>query len=420
MKKAARIDPKKSFVFAVLAGILLFSGTYGLSFAQQFNLPVVQTDAATNIFQTSATLNGEVNPNGYATTYFFEYGPSYSLGFTTPQQPVGSGYSNSFVSFPLAGLSANTYYFFRIAAQNQFGIARGSLQTFTTGNYYSYGSSGGAPSVTTNAATDIFESSATLHAYADTNDFQSVAWFEYGTDSNYLANTTPASVIAARNYYQTSNNSPFFSYQLSNLSPGTTYYFRAALRNSNSVSYGQMLSFATSGGYSGFVSPTYPTYTYQYPYSTNYYQTPANYGYNYQSQSSPYYNYYPYYSSSPSSYPTYSYSGTGYYGYPAYYQTPAYTYQPQNYSYSEPQSGNSQAGTAQNSKPASQPVAAAPQNNAVADGNYNYFQGNQAANLAASVGNAGGESGAWRALVGFILFLIVIYLFFLAARGKSA
>ena len=45
--------------------------------------PTVTTKAATSITSTSARLNGTVNPNGHATTYYFEYGPSTSYGSKT-------------------------------------------------------------------------------------------------------------------------------------------------------------------------------------------------------------------------------------------------------------------------------------------------------------------------------------------------
>ena len=45
--------------------------------------PVVLTGNATAITSTSATVNGTVNPEGQATTYYFEYGTTTSYGSQT-------------------------------------------------------------------------------------------------------------------------------------------------------------------------------------------------------------------------------------------------------------------------------------------------------------------------------------------------
>src|ERR1019366_2684926 len=53
----------------------------------------VTTGAATSVTSSTATLNGRVNPNGYTTTYYFEYGTTTSYGTTTTSTSAGSGTS---------------------------------------------------------------------------------------------------------------------------------------------------------------------------------------------------------------------------------------------------------------------------------------------------------------------------------------
>jgi hypothetical protein len=48
--------------------------------------PIAVTGSATNVTTTSATLNGTVDPNGRATTWYFEYGTSTSYGSKTPRR----------------------------------------------------------------------------------------------------------------------------------------------------------------------------------------------------------------------------------------------------------------------------------------------------------------------------------------------
>src|SRR5712692_1791384 len=78
--------------------------------------PTVTTKTATNVKDTSATLNGSVDPNGNATTFYVEYGTSTSYGTKTPAASAGSGTSAKSVSAAVTGLSGGTTYHFRLVA----------------------------------------------------------------------------------------------------------------------------------------------------------------------------------------------------------------------------------------------------------------------------------------------------------------
>ena len=60
--------------------------------------PVAVTGSATSVTTTTATLNGTVDPNGRATTWYFEYGTSTSYGSKTAEKSAGSGTSTAGVS----------------------------------------------------------------------------------------------------------------------------------------------------------------------------------------------------------------------------------------------------------------------------------------------------------------------------------
>ena len=55
--------------------------------------PIVVTGVASNLGDTTATLNGTVNPAGSETTYQFEYGLTTSYGSTTTSTSAGSGFT---------------------------------------------------------------------------------------------------------------------------------------------------------------------------------------------------------------------------------------------------------------------------------------------------------------------------------------
>ncbi len=88
-----------------------------------------------------ATFSGLVDPDGLATTVYFEYGldPKYSGGGAvtydqrTPAQTVGSDFAGHEVSVSVSELVPNALYHFRLVAANGAGTTVGSDQTFTTG-----------------------------------------------------------------------------------------------------------------------------------------------------------------------------------------------------------------------------------------------------------------------------------------------
>ncbi|HEY8501370.1 MAG TPA: hypothetical protein VIL21_01680, partial [Solirubrobacterales bacterium] len=55
--------------------------------------PSVETLPASSVAETTATLNGKVNPNGLETKFYFEYGTTTSYGSKTAETNAGSGSS---------------------------------------------------------------------------------------------------------------------------------------------------------------------------------------------------------------------------------------------------------------------------------------------------------------------------------------
>ena len=95
-------------------------------------LPQVSTLPATVVSTNSATLNGTVNPNGYPTSAWFQWGLTTDYGNLTSATALGSGTTVLPLSAPLAGLTPKVTYHFRIAAANDYGLVYGSDQSFTT------------------------------------------------------------------------------------------------------------------------------------------------------------------------------------------------------------------------------------------------------------------------------------------------
>jgi hypothetical protein len=99
-------------------------------------------NGAPTVTATGASFNGIVDPNGSATTAYFEYGldlkysqPGKSgANYTnsTPQQSVGGDFANHFVSATVTGLVPNALYHARMVANNKNGTTFGPDITFTT------------------------------------------------------------------------------------------------------------------------------------------------------------------------------------------------------------------------------------------------------------------------------------------------
>ncbi|HEU0086006.1 MAG TPA: hypothetical protein VFQ59_03585 [Candidatus Paceibacterota bacterium] len=215
--------------------------------------PSVETKPATNIKNNSARLNGFVDSNnGNDTQAWFEWGRNTSMTNTTPTVSYGNT-SGTDYNYTISGLSSNTTYYFRAVARNAYGDAvYGARRTFTTNsggeceNYYCEDLS-----VSTYPATTS-EGSATLRGYVDIEtSSNATVWFEWGPSGNYLTNTTNS------RYRSSSGN---FQETISNLSPNTIYYFRAAARASGQGTvYGNTLSFTASGFHGGGGCGSYGT-----------------------------------------------------------------------------------------------------------------------------------------------------------------
>ncbi len=96
--------------------------------------PTAQTNPATTVTSTSATLVGIVNDNGSATTASFEYGESSCYGSSTGASP-GSVAANAGVTAvvaTVASLKCDTYYHYRVIATSGSGTMKGDDAIFRT------------------------------------------------------------------------------------------------------------------------------------------------------------------------------------------------------------------------------------------------------------------------------------------------
>jgi uncharacterized repeat protein (TIGR03803 family) len=216
---------RRLFLFC-LAGLAV-AKLCGSAFAQ---VPVVTTVAATSVSSNSATLNADVNPEGHAAGYWFQYGTTTSYGSVTATNSAGSGTSQVNVNIAINNLAQGTKYNFRVAATNSSGTSFGGNLTFTTTAH--------APVVTTGTATSITMTGATLQGTANPNGASAAAWFEYGTTTNY-------GKFSTTNALGTGTNGVPVSINIAGLSPQTTYHFQLVSTNIAGQKFGGDAVFTT-------------------------------------------------------------------------------------------------------------------------------------------------------------------------------
>ncbi len=208
--------------------------------------PTATSGAATNLMPTSATLNGVVSANGSTTAVTFEYGTTATYGgvgspLTATQSPLSSGASNAAVSVPLAGLTCNTLYHFKVDANNGIGSTiNGNDLTFMTS-----ACPVAAPAATTGAASAVTAATAALNGTVGANGAATTVTFEYGTSNAYSGAGSPQPATQSPLGSSTSNTA--VSVPLAGLTCNTTYHFRVDANNGvGGTINGSDLTFTTS------------------------------------------------------------------------------------------------------------------------------------------------------------------------------
>jgi hypothetical protein len=97
-------------------------------------VPSLGAVSATDLQGASAVLVGSVDPEGLASTYYFEYttAPSFSGASKTTTSPAGQGNEPRPARAAIAGLNPSSTYHLRLVASNSSGTTTGASATFTT------------------------------------------------------------------------------------------------------------------------------------------------------------------------------------------------------------------------------------------------------------------------------------------------
>ena len=122
-------------VRAVASNFLNSHNTGATKVSVPVSPPGTETDAATDVTETTAVLNGTINPYGLQSNYYFEYGTTTAYGSRIPagiEAVAGGGRAPQSFLRTIAGLTPGTTYHFRLVATSSAGTAEGADRTFTT------------------------------------------------------------------------------------------------------------------------------------------------------------------------------------------------------------------------------------------------------------------------------------------------
>jgi len=196
--------------------------------------PTLGTPTSSAITSTTATIACTFTPNVVQSTFSaqLQYKKTTDVDWANAGSPATTGTS---VSRDITGLSSSTQYQVRLV------LTRTTVnETSTTSSTASFTTSAGVPDVTTNAATTVAHSSATLNSTITINEGTTVeAYWKYGVQ-NPPTDTTTASqaAVAGAN-----------SVNITGLTASTLYYaqaFASFATPAGSPSSGAVVSFTTS------------------------------------------------------------------------------------------------------------------------------------------------------------------------------
>ncbi len=192
-------------------------------------LPIVTTEAASNILSTEAWLNGSVIENAEypVTERGFQLADNEQL--TGMVQLIATADSENF-HYEAHDLQNATRYYYRAYAQTALGFTFGDMRFFDTESE--------PPVVQTFAVENITSHSATCGGEVTADGGADVT-------SRGICWSTLQNPTINDNYTNDGTGTGVFSSILTELSPNTSYYVRAYATNSIGTAYGQQTSFTT-------------------------------------------------------------------------------------------------------------------------------------------------------------------------------
>ena len=203
--------------------------------ALPITLATVTTASITQITETTAVAGGTVTNDGNASVTERGVCISTVSNPTTSNTKITAGSGTGSFTCNLTDLQPNTTYYVRAYAINSKGTAYGEVVTFTTNKQVVL------PSVITATVIQITETTALVGGNVTSDGGASVT--ERGVV--YSTNTNPVITNLSNTIRPCGSGTGAFTYNMTGLQSGSTYYARAYAINEKGIAYGEEVSFTT-------------------------------------------------------------------------------------------------------------------------------------------------------------------------------
>ena len=204
--------------------------------------PAIQSIAATNVANGTATLSSSVVPNQDVATVYYEWGLTSNYGTATTPQVLSAGTTPVNVNASVSGLVTGQVYHFRLVTVTAQSTVYSPDQTFAVS---------GAPIVITGSWSGAGQTGISLDGYVNPLGSPTTYWFEFGETTAYDESTPPLDAGEGTPIVLDPETEPNGPQNASNgiamtrvvatigdLAAGGTFHVRLVAQNSFGTSYG--------------------------------------------------------------------------------------------------------------------------------------------------------------------------------------
>ena len=201
----------------------------------------VDSESTPAVTPFEAQLEAQINPEGQATFYEFEYSTTETAGELTGtittikgSTPLAAGNGDETASVVTGTLTPGTTYYYRVVAANGTPpSAEGAVQSFETPDAE-------APVIESESVSNVIPTGVTLEAQVNPSYEASTYTFQYAREESVLlenngtsvpgGSISAGSITAASEHLATAN--------VIGLQPDTTYYYRVIAKNTTGTATG--------------------------------------------------------------------------------------------------------------------------------------------------------------------------------------
>jgi hypothetical protein len=202
-----------------------------LTFTPRCSPPGALNLGGSSVTASSATLAATVNPQGNATTCYFQYGLTTSYDFYSSTNTLAAETNLIDLAVPITGLAPDTVYHCCLVAINSCGTTAGQDVSFTTGCF--------PPAALNAGGSNVTASSATLTATISPQGTATTCYFQYGLTTSYGFYSLTNTLVATTNALEV-------GIAIANLVPNTVYHCCLVAINACGTTAGQDVTFTTS------------------------------------------------------------------------------------------------------------------------------------------------------------------------------